>query len=93
MGRSRPAQAPIPGDGLALLALDRHRSPPGMTGLRRAVALTGIGGLVLVELVFRLAYRRQQLRWRASGAVARWENDFMRGRSRWTGGRQPARRS
>jgi hypothetical protein len=86
-------QAAIPGDGLALLALGQHRSPPGTKGLRRAVALTGIGGLVLVELVLRLAYRRQQLRWRASGAVARWENDFMRRRSRWIGGRQPAKRS
>jgi len=76
-----------------MLDLRRRRPPVTRKGLRRAVTLTEIAGVVLIEVVLGLAYRRRQLRWRVQGAVGRWENDFLNRRPRRAGGRQVGNRA
>ncbi|HEX8804065.1 MAG TPA: hypothetical protein VF743_07720 [Acidimicrobiales bacterium] len=62
--------------------------PPDPGGLRRVITAVEIVALLLFELLLWISYRRQRLRWRTQGAVARWENDFVRGRRQ----RRPRRR-
>jgi hypothetical protein len=47
-----------------------------------AMLLTTIGGWVIYELVLWLSDRRRTLRWRAQGAISRWEHDLARRRTR-----------
>lgn len=77
---------------LVLLEGGQRGGLPPTSGLRRAVRLTEIGGLVVLQAVLWLAYRRQHLRRRMQGAVARWENDPARRRTRQAGNRQTKRR-
>jgi hypothetical protein len=53
-----------------------------------AMLITTIGGLVVYELVLWCSDRRRTLRWRAQGAIARWEHDLGRRRPRRTDARR-----
>ncbi len=53
-----------------------------MNDVRRAIRLTEVGGILLLEFVLWLAYRRQWLRWRAQGVFARWEREHTHRRRR-----------
>jgi hypothetical protein len=60
------------------------RRSPIAGGLGRTITATELAGLILLEILLWISYRRQRLRWRTQNAVARWENDLIYGRRRQT---------
>jgi hypothetical protein len=65
--------------------LDQLRRPFTAERLWRAIKLAEIGGIALLNVFVWFSYRRRRVRWRAQGAVARWEHDFARRRARRRG--------
>ncbi len=84
----RPDSARFPGAEPSSLDRQQRRPQFRSKDLRRAITLTEIGGLALLELVLWLAYRRRHLHWRVNGAIAKWENDFEHPRARRRGSKQ-----
>lgn len=76
---------------LVLLDVGQRGRLPPTNGLRRAIRLAEIASLVVFQAVLWLAYRRQRLRWRTQGAVARWEHELAHRRARQPGNRQTKR--
>ena len=97
MSGSGPERAPFSGSESSSLGPQPHRPQYTPTRLERAVVFTEIGGLVLLELLWWVSSRRRQLRWRAQGALARWEDGLprrpRRSASQTTGRRSRHRRS
>jgi hypothetical protein len=81
-----------PGRTVRVLPRQERRPTHTNGGVRQAIRLTEVGSLVVLEAVLWLRYRRQRLRWRAQGALARWEHDLTSGQARQAGINRAKRR-
>jgi hypothetical protein len=81
-----------PGRTVRVLPRQERRPTDTGGGLRQAIRLTEAGSLVVLEAVLWLRYRRQRLRWRAQGALARWEHDLVSGQAGQAGIKRAKRR-